>query len=69
MIIEDIYFEKEDILKKFYGNNIGNILTRATIKIFSDETKQQKEIGYEISNELKKSIEKNTFNFLKNKAK
>jgi len=66
--IEAISENKKEYMKKVFGNDIDVLVSRASAKItLSGLTPKQGRDSYTISDELTKSIEKHTYDYIRNK--
>ena len=67
IIIMNLGFNKPAYMQEMFGMDILTLLERATNKItLPNLTRQQGRDSYDISDELTKSIEKHTYEYLKN---
>jgi len=66
IVIESLAFSKQAYMQEIFGMNIISLVERCAYKItVSGLTKQQGRDSYDISDELKESIEKETYKYLK----
>ena len=66
IIIENLTLNKSAYMQELFGMDIVNLVNRAAYKItVPNLTKEQGRASWDISDELTKSIEKHTFEYLK----
>ena len=66
ILIETIAFNKEEYMKKFYGNDFITLVSRASVKLQLDGlTPKQMKDTYRVADEMKTDMEKTVYEYLK----
>ncbi len=65
LVIETLYFNHEDILTSFYGQELGNRIVRFSNKQSYDGISDYAKDSYIVADALSKSVQKSVFEYLK----